>query len=225
MRKLEVIALNPRDAKDAELAGADRIELVSAMEVGGLSPELEVVESVIAEVSIPVNVMIRLKGDNFIYSPEEFEDLLVYLDQVKTLGINGIVFGSLTSTNQINTEQLEQILSHAGDLDVTFHRAIDEYDQMYESNFEVIDGKVTTLLTSGGTVQPLIENIERIRKISGRETKILVGGGINHQNYQVIFDQLPKCDFHIGSLAYNHGDFSAGINSKVVQTVKSYLIK
>lgn len=224
MGKLEVIALNAVDAQAAERAGADRIELVAAMEVGGLSPTIDTIKAVLAAVAIPVNVMIRLKGSDFVYTPQEFDDLLKYLAAVKDLGINGIVFGSLTEKQQIDVGQLEQIVSLAGNLDVTFHRAIDENDETYESNFELIDGKVTTLLTSGGTKNELIQNVERIRKISNRQTRILVGGGINHANYQEILKRLPNCDFHIGSLAYHNGDFTAGINSEVVTQVKTCLL-
>lgn len=225
MRKLEVIALNARDARDAQLAGADRIELVSAMAVGGLSPQLEVVSEVLNAVTIPVNVMIRLTGDSFEYSETEMKELLGYLREVKKLGINGIVFGSLTAENKVDVEQLEQILNETGDLDVTYHRAIDQCDTTYKQNFELIDGKVTTVLTSGGTENPLIENIERLNAISCKDTRVLVGGGINKANYKQAVDSLPNCDFHIGSLAYNNGDFTAGINKSQVKAVKECITR
>lgn len=223
MRKLEVIALNAVDAQAAAKAGADRIELVSEMAVGGLSPSLETVKAVVAAVSIPVNVMIRQASSSFIYSQSEFDDLLAYLKAVKELGINGIVFGSLTSDNLVNEHQLQLIREAAGDLDFTFHRAIDECDQTYAQNFKLIDGQVTTVLTSGGTDQPLEDNIERLQAISNQQTRVLVGGGINLENYRLMFDSLPNCDFHIGSLAYNNRDFTAGINKSQVAEVKAYL--
>lgn len=225
MRKLEIIALNATDAKAAEQAGADRIELVSAMEVGGLSPTIEIIKEVLKAVTIPVNVMVRLKAESFVYNPQEFEALLEYVAKVKDLGINGVVFGSLTTEQLIDVEQLKALVSAVGNLDVTFHRAIDEYDQTYEQNFNLLDGKTTTLLTSGGTEKALVANVERIKSISNNQTRILVGGGVNKDNYQQLFDQLTNCDFHIGSLAYKDGDFTAGIDSERVSEVKAYLNK
>lgn len=225
MRKLEVIALNAKDARDAELAGADRIELVSEMAVGGLSPKLEVVCEVINSVTIPVNVMIRLTSDSFEYSENEMEALLGYLREVKKLGINGIVFGSLTAENKVDVQQLEQIKSEAKDLDVTYHRAIDQYDTTYEQNMELIDGKVTTVLTSGGMENSIVANIDRIYRMSYMDTRVLVGGGIDIENYKQLVDSLPNCDFHIGSLAYNNRDFTAGINSVKVSAIKEYITR
>ncbi len=223
MRKLEIIALNATDALAAEQAGADRIELVSAMEVGGLSPELDVVQAVVEAVNIPVNVMVRLTSDSFVYDHAQFEQLLAYINQVSQLGINGLVFGGLNPDNTINQQQLEAVCQACKDLDFTFHRAIDEDDTIYQSNFELIDGKATTVLTSGGITDPITSNIERIYAISSGKTRVLVGGGVNINNYQLLFDRLPNCDFHIGSLAYNNGDFEAGINTEQVREVKQYL--
>lgn len=225
MRKLEVIALNAKDAKDAELAGADRIELVSAMSVGGLSPKLEVVKEVVKEVSIPVNVMVRYESDSFVYSKAQFELLLKYIEEVKKLGINGIVFGSLTASNLVDIEQLNQVLTVAEDMDVTYHRAIDQCDATYEYNFDLIDGKATTVLTSGGIEHNIVENLSRIDSISNSSTRVLVGGGINLDNYKQVISSLQNCDFHIGSLAYNNGDFKAGINMEIIKELKGYIQK
>lgn len=223
MRKLEIIALNGVDAKAAEDAGADRIELVSEMAVGGLSPAIEIVREVIASVSIPVNVMVRFEHESFKYDEDQFKTMLSYIEEVKDLGINGLVFGSLDSAGIIDEGQLSQIVEAAGDLDITYHRAIDESYDNYKSNMQTISGKVTTVLTSGGTLYPITENIELLQWASELNVQVLVGGGINNSNYKQMFDNLPNCHFHIGSLAYNNGDFTAGINHDKVVEVKSYL--
>lgn len=219
MRRLEIIALNARDAKAAQKAGADRIELVSAMEVGGLSPAIDTVKEVLAAVTIPVNVMVRLTAESFTYSSEQFSDLLAYIEQVKDLGINGLVFGSLDANNNVDTQQLAQIKAACGSLDFTFHRAIDEDYDKYKENFEVVNGVSTTVLTSGGTKYPIVENIELLKSISHGQTRVLVGGGINASNYQLLFNSLPNCDFHIGSLAYKDGDFTRGIDELQISNI------
>lgn len=224
MRKLEVIGLNAKDCKQAELFGADRIELVSAMEVGGLSPEIETIREVVNAVNIPVNVMIRFKSENFIYDQPEIERLVNYIKVVKELGINGIVFGSLDQANNVDSSQLAQIIDAAVGLDITYHRAIDQDDSTYLDNFKVIDGHVTNVLTSGGVEQPIVDNIKRLEQISNYRTNVLVGGGINQSNYQQMFDTLQTCDFHIGSLAYKEGNFELGIDGQKLREVKDYLI-
>lgn len=223
MRKLEIIALNGIDAKAAQDAGADRIELVSEMAVGGLSPAVDVVKDVVSSVSIPVNVMVRFEHESFMYNDQEFKMMLSYIKQVKDLGINGIVFGSLDSDKIIDEEQLNQIVEAAGDLDITYHRAIDESYDNYKQNMETISGKVTTVLTSGGTLYPIDDNIELLNWASELDIRVLVGGGIKETNYKQMFDSLPNCDFHIGSLAYNNGDFTKGINHHKVVEVIEYL--
>lgn len=223
MRKLEIIALNGVDAKAAEEAGADRIELVSEMAVGGLSPSIETVKEVVASVSIPVNVMVRFEHVSFMYDEEQFKEMLSYIEEVKDLGINGLVFGSLDSNGIIDEGQLNQIIEAAGQLDITYHRAIDESYDNYKSNMQTISGKVTNVLTSGGIKFPITDNIELLNESSELEVQVLVGGGIKDSNYKHMFDNLPNCDFHIGSLAYNNEDFTAGINHDKVVEVKGYL--
>ncbi len=225
MRKLEVIVLNKADSIAAEKAGADRLELVSDMAVGGLSPDIEVVREVVASVSIPVNVMVRFKAEDFVYDTNEMEQLTDYINRIKQLGINGIVFGSLNSSGLVEREQLQTIIDHCDHLDITYHRAIDQSHDQYLTNFDIIDGHVTNVLTSGGTAFPIEDNIELLDSIADRRVNVLVGGGINKDNYQQLFNKLKLVDFHIGSLAYNNGDFSAGINSQMVELVKSELNK
>lgn len=225
MRKLEVIVLNKEDSIEAQKAGADRLELVTDMAHGGLSPSASVVRDVVESVSIPVNVMVRFDFESFEYNDQQFLRLLEYVEEVKSLGINGVVFGSLTDKGIVNEDQLESILEATEGLDVTFHRAIDEFDEHYLTNFNIINGKVTTVLSSGGTINKLEDNLQNLKTISGCTTRLLIGGGINIDNYQRVIDEVQDADIHIGSLAYNQGDFSQGINHQNIANVKEYLLR
>lgn len=225
MRKLEVIVLNKEDSIGAQKAGADRLELVTDMAHGGLSPSASVVRDVVESVSIPVNVMVRFDFESFEYNDQQFLQLLEYVEEVKGLGINGVVFGSLTDKGFVNEDQLESILEATEGLDVTFHRAIDEFDENYLTNFNIINGKVTTVLSSGGTINKLEDNLQNLKTISGCATRLLIGGGINIDNYQHVIDEVLEADIHIGSLAYNQGDFTQGINHLNIANVKEYLLR
>lgn len=225
MRKLEVIVLNSEDSVKAQQAGADRLELVSDMEVGGLSPDLDVVKAVVDSVSIPVNVMVRFKADSFVYSEQEFEELIGYLNDVKKLGANGVVFGSLTDDFKVEESQLQTIAENLDGMDFTFHRAIDQNSDAFLENINTINEVATTVLTSGGIESPIIDNLELLNSITNKKVRVLLGGGINKNNYQQIIDSVLNCDIHIGSLAYNNGDFTKGINLAQVKEVRSYLSK
>ncbi len=225
MRKLEVIVLNKEDSIAAQVAGADRLELVSNMAVGGLSPEVDVVKSVVESVTIPVNVMVRFKAEDFVYNDREMKQLVDYIEVIKQLGINGVVFGSLDAEGNVNREQLQTIINHCDGLDITYHRAIDQDQEKYLANFNIIDGHVTNVLTSGGIEKSIEQNIKLIDSVSDHRVNVLVGGGVNAANYRLLFEELNLVDFHIGSLAYNNGDFTAGINSEMVKVVKAELNK
>ncbi len=225
MRKLEIIVLNKEDAKLAEVAGADRLELVANMEVGGLSPELSTVAEVVEAVNIPVNVMVRFDYDSFIYNESQMDRMIAYIEELSKLGINGIVFGSLNQNMQVEKLQLAEIIEASKYLEVTYHRAIDESDIEYENNFSNLSGVVTNVLTSGGLVNNIEENIVRLDCATKNDLRVLVGGGINENNYEQLFANLPNCDFHIGSLAYKDKDFEQGINIEVVKEVKWQLNK
>ncbi|MGL4589848.1 MAG: copper homeostasis protein CutC [Mycoplasmatales bacterium] len=229
MNKLEVIVLDERAAIAAEKAGADRLELVAEIEVGGTSPSLEVVKAVVEAVTIPVNVMVRFKTADFIYDDLEMEKVLEYIRQLKTLKflapkkINGIVFGSLTKTKEINLEQLVRVIEASDDLAITFHRAIDEVQNQYEELSKLVKyPQVTNILTSAGLEQPIEKNIEQLNKLvnNSHHITIIMGGGVSYQNFENLLCDVPNADMHIGKLAYNELDFTKGINELMIQKIK-----
>ena len=123
---LEIIAMTLEDAKTIEECGADRIELVSDLTEGGLTPNYAIIESVVKSVKIPVNVMVRHHAKSFNYSNEEVDLMIRDIEIIKSLGANGIVLGLLDGQNQIEEQQLKQLLNVCNGLEVTFHKAIDE---------------------------------------------------------------------------------------------------
>lgn len=122
---LEVIALDAADAQAAEQGGADRIELVSAMSEGGLTPSYGLIEQVISRVSIPVYVMIRPHSRSFCYSADDLQVMTQDIRVSRELGAAGIVIGALTDEGEVDCSFLQTCLLSAKGLGVTFHRAID----------------------------------------------------------------------------------------------------
>ncbi|WP_154959877.1 copper homeostasis protein CutC [Paenibacillus polysaccharolyticus] len=122
---LEVIVVDVVDAQAAEQGGADRIELVSAMNEGGLTTSYGQIEQVVSKVSIPVYVMIRPHSRSFCYSADDLQAMIQDIRVARELGAAGIVIGALTNEGEVDRSFLQTCLLSAQGMGVTFHRAID----------------------------------------------------------------------------------------------------
>ena len=121
MRKpiLEVIATSAADAKAAEAGGADRIELVSAMSEGGLTPSFGMIEQVVNSVKIPVYVMIRPHSFSFRYSLDETRLISRDITEARRLGASGVVVGALLEDGTIDETALQEWIQAAGTMGIS----------------------------------------------------------------------------------------------------------
>ncbi len=198
---VEAIAVTLEEAIDVEKGGANRIELVSALSEGGLTPSYGLIKAVCGAVKIPVNVMIRPHSNAFSYSDEEIRIMKNDIEIAKSLGANGVVLGVLNSKKQICTQSLEELLEVCDGLDVTFHRAIDELENPVDGVHILSKySKITTILTSGG--KGIITNnlnvINEMKKNSSH-IDILVGGGLSMDNIENIANFVSTNNFHFGT--------------------------
>ena len=140
------------DAIGAQLKGAHRIELCSALDQDGLTPSVELTMQCLEALTIPVMVMIRPRGGDFVYSEAEIQQMEIDIIRFKEVGVNGVVFGILNNLNSIDVEYTRRLAKLAYPLEVTFHKAIDSTPDILKSFQELnsIDG-ITRVLTSGGT--------------------------------------------------------------------------
>lgn len=196
---LEIIGMSVEDAKAIEYCGANRIELVSALTEGGLTPSFAMIEKVVNSVDIPVNVMIRNHAKSFRYSEYDLEVMKKDIELVKSLGANGIVIGLLDDYRKIDEVGLEKLLESASNLDVTFHKAIDETNVLESVEKLNQYNKITNILTAGG-IKNISENINDINyMIEKSNSNILLGGGLNFDNIEKIRELTKATDFHFGS--------------------------
>ncbi|MDB0441074.1 copper homeostasis protein CutC [Clostridioides difficile] len=197
---LEIIGMTVEDAKIIEDCGADRIELVSALTEGGLTPSFGLIESVVNSVKIPVNVMIRPHAKSFVYSKEDINIMLKDINRVKEIGANGVVFGMLDNKSNIDEENLNFLLQYCDNLDVTFHRAIDESNTIESVNILKDYDRITNILTSGGKGS-IRDNAEIIKDmmLNSNNIKILLGGGLNFNNIVEIKEVTKANNFHFGT--------------------------
>ena len=126
MRKtplVEVCVSSVADALAAVAAGADRLELCSALEVGGLTPSVALLESVLEQVPVPVMAMIRPRAGGFNYEPDQFRTALSDAEWALSLGAGGVVFGFLTSDARVDLERCREVIAVATGRQTVFHRA------------------------------------------------------------------------------------------------------
>ena len=179
---LEVIATTVGDAKAAR-AGADRLELVTAITEGGLTPSVGMVEAVVAAVPIPVNVIVRPHSRSFVYDADDLRVIERDVRAAVAAGANGVVFGALDARGDVDLGALARIAAAADGRALTFHRAFDvsrDLNAAFDALLRV--PAVTSVLTSGGhpSVLDAVATITRLaRQAAGSTCTVLAGSG-NH---------------------------------------------
>lgn len=194
----------------AEKKGANRIELCSELSVGGLTPAAELMKKTCSVLKIPVMVMIRPRAGNFHYSEEEISQMKQEIDLAKKAGAAGVVFGLLTSKNQIDIENTRILADYATPLPVTFHKAIDELENPADGVpvLKNIRG-ITRILTSGGkaTADEGAEVIRKMKEATGENLTIVAAGKITDKNINQIQQLTQVSEFHgkqiVGNLNEN----------------------
>ena len=128
---LEACVETFEEALKAESLGVNRIELCDDLSVGGITPSYALLDSVKKQLKIPVMVMIRPRGRNFVYDSSELKLMKQSIDVCKSLGVMGVVFGILDQKNLIDIKSTKLLAEYASPLEVTFHKAIDELQILY----------------------------------------------------------------------------------------------
>ncbi|WP_028612664.1 copper homeostasis protein CutC [Paenibacillus harenae] len=200
---LEVIAACMEDALTAEANGADRLELVTAITEGGLTPGIGLVEQVVRAVSIPVFVMVRPHSRSFVYSGHDILTMAAEIRAIAASGAAGIVLGALTSKGRIDEPAMEVLLPLADGLQVTFHRAFDELmDQADGLRTLGQYPQITRVLTSAGPGSAM-EAIPAIRRLveasQGGSVNILAGSGLKPHGIKAFIEQTGVKEVHFGS--------------------------
>ncbi|RZF27594.1 copper homeostasis protein CutC [Paraburkholderia sp. UYCP14C] len=224
---LEVIATTVADARAAAEAGADRLELVTAMGEGGLTPSVGLIEAVVSAVAVPVNVIVRPHSRSFVYDADDYTVMLRDIRAVKAAGANGIVIGMLDEERAIDREGLARACEAADGLAITFHRAFDEARDLREA-IDVLLGfeAVTNVLTSGGKPSVLharAEVSELVRQASGSHCTVLAGAGLTVDAVADFVSKTHVEAVHFGSGVRVNGNGLAPVDPAKVAQVKALL--
>ena len=182
---LEICCGGIDDAIQAEHGGADRVELCSALFLGGLTPSMGTIQEAKKRLRIPVMVMVRPRSGGFCYSEAEMSSMERDAKAGVEAGAGGIVFGILLENGKIDVARSKRLLRHIGDRQSVFHRAFDVTPDPFRALEQLIDLGVTRILTSGqkNSAPEGAELIWRLIERADGRIEILPGGGI--QPFQV----------------------------------------
>lgn len=197
---IEICCGSYEDALAAFHGGAKRIELNSALYLGGLTPSLGTLRLVKQNTDLKVIAMVRPRGAGFCYSEADFESMKMDAEILMENGADGIAFGCLDKNGNIHIEQTKEIVSiikkYQGE--AVFHRAFDCVKEPFESIEKLIDAGINRVLTSGlkAKAKDGMELIAKLQKIYGDRIEILAGSGINASNALEIMEKTGIYQVH-----------------------------
>lgn len=199
---LEVCVDSLSSARAAAAGGADRLELCSALVVGGLTPSVELLEQIRENCSLPVRCLMRPRAGDFLYDAEELDLLSRQIRRLRAAGADGFVLGALTSDGALDVPAMERLLEACGGRPVTLHRCIDVSCDP-EATYRAAAGLgVDTVLTSGGAAAceegvPVLERLLALRDAQNGP-EVLIGAGVQAAVVRRLRARLPRaCAFHM----------------------------
>lgn len=204
----EVCCGSLQSAINAQEAGAHRVELCSALSLGGLTPSYATIEKARKLLNIDINVLIRPREGDFLYESDEVAVMVGDIRTCASLGVQGVVIGALDPLGNVDMDCCRALVATARNfgLSVTFHRAIDRAYDIYTALEDAISLGVDRILTSGGKPSAYegMETIAQMNKIADGNVIIMPGAGINPTNIREIITTTGVREIHFsGSLTYD----------------------
>lgn len=193
---LEICAGDIASVKAAAHGGAERVELCSALGVGGLTPSEGFIREAARVCGVKIHVLIRPREGHFVFSDDEVNIMLHDIDVAADCGASGVVIGALNCDGKIDTDSCRRLVAAAKKhgLSVTFHRAFDQVADAFEALEAVIELGCDRILTSG-LAPSAIEGAEMLRKLNeaaaGRIT-LIAAAGVNSRNAADII-RISRC--------------------------------
>lgn len=186
------------EALEAQELGAERVELCDNLTEGGTTPSYGTIKMVVEKLNIPAFVIIRLRGGDFYYTPEEIEIMKEDIKICKELGVKGVVIGALNRDNTINYDAIKDMIDLAKPMSITFHKAIDELENPVTEVKKLANLGVNRILTSG-TKETALEGENILREMikeAGEDIIIIVAGKVTKDNLNEISNLIPAKEYH-----------------------------
>jgi copper homeostasis protein len=220
---LEVIVQSVADARAAAEGGADRLEVVRAIDVGGLTPGLDLVHEIAAAVRLPLRVMVR-GHDGLTIRDGELVSLQQAARSFEAAHVDGIVIG-FADRGELRMQELEAVLAAAPGVNVTFHHAFDSLiDPLAALPAIGACGQVDRILSSGGRGprEARVQALRRYTEAAGRLT-VIAGGGVDSTTAALIAGAGCVGEIHIGRAARADGTADAQVSANCVAGIRNIL--
>ena len=207
---LEVVVDTLQSLEAALEGGADRIELCSALGLGGLTPSLGLMQAA-ASATVPVYALIRPRAGDFVYDTSDLVVMRADIDAARDSGMAGVVIGANQPDGTLDLDMLEALVLHSDGLGRTLHRAFDMTgDGMQAALEQAVDLEFERILTSGGA-ESAPAGIARLQQLFGWAAgRIIVmpGAGITIDSARQLAAELPLREVHgsCSAMVPGHGD-------------------
>ena len=214
---LEICCYSVESAIEAQNKGANRIELCDNYSEGGTTPSYGSIQLAVNKLNIPINVIIRPRGGDFLYSDVEYEIIKLDIAILKKMKINGIVIGFIKSNGDIDTERTREIVELAKPLEVTFHRAFDMCRNHFFALEQLTEIGVKRILTSGAKDRAIdgVDLITKLIKKADNKIIIMPGSGINANNLMEIMDKTKANEFHSSAKTFEESKMKFFNNNNI----------
>ena len=234
---LEVCVEDSAGLAAAIAGGADRIELCSALAIGGLTPSTGLMLEA-GRQDLPCYAMIRPRAGDFVWTADDMAVMLDDIEMARRAQLAGVVLGASLPDARLDSDGLQRLVAHATGLGLTLHRAFDLVPDRQEAIDIAIDLGFERILTSGGKTTAVegIDELERLIALAADRISIMPGAGINPQTIGTLIPRLPVREIHAScSLAVTEPDqrlvalgFSPAIrrrtDSATIRTLKAMLV-
>lgn len=196
--QLEIACFGLNAVVLAQKNGADRIELCQNKEVGGVTPDYQLVADTRKIATAQLYVMVRPRGGNFVYNDEEFKCMKQNILDLKKYNVDGFVFGILNADNTINIEQNKELVALASPLRCTFHRAFDDIPEESLGLQQLIKIGFAHVLTSGKAENAILglTVLEKLIAEANDKIAIITGGSVRSTNIDILLQKLGSQIYH-----------------------------
>lgn len=193
---LEVCVDSLASARAAIRGGADRLELCSALAIGGLTPYGELLKQIRQESDIPIRCLMRPRAGDFLYTPEEISMMAEQILTLRKLGADGFVIGCLNPEGNLDSHAMQPLLDASQGCGLTLHRCIDMSQNLQETYLFASELGFDTVLTSGGAPNCYAgkDNIAALIRLRDQHDgpEVLIGAGVNSKVITAFRKEVPN---------------------------------
>lgn len=214
MTRLEVCIDNLESLHTAQAAGADRIELCSALGLGGLTPSYGFMHQAAHYARIPVYAMIRPRAGDFCFSDAEMDLMELDIAAARSAGLQGVVVGLLDERGRVPGERLRRLVQTAGPLGVTFHRAID-LSSDWRADLEIIIAAGCERILSSGQAASAEAGLVTLREMQAQlagRASLMPGAGVNGDNVLRILAESGAAEVHMSGMGWRGSAMASGVS-------------